>query len=109
MELRLTIHHDHEEHNEHEPKSYMAYRNLYDIYENVEELLQMIDEHETLEDWMEHKISTARNAISDVFSAIRYDKKEGDHEECHHDEDHHDDDHHDMIISFGEWVNKFKK
>ncbi len=92
-------------HEDHEPHSYMAYRNLHDIYENVEELLHMIDEDETLEDWMEHKISTARNAISDVFSAIRYEKH---HEESH--EDHHDEDHDDMIISFGEWVkNKTKE
>ncbi len=91
MELGENMHHE-----EHEPRSYMAYRNLHDIYENVEELLQMIDEDETLEDWMEHKISTARNAISDVFSAIRYEK-------------HHEEDHEDMIISFGEWVkNKIK-
>lgn len=88
------MHHDHEEH---EPRSYMAYRNLHDIYENVEELLHMIDEDETLEDWMEHKISTARNAISDVFSAIRYDK--------HHEEDK-EDDHDDVIVSFGEWISK---
>jgi hypothetical protein len=87
------MHHDHEEH---EPRSYMAHRNLHDIYENVEELLHMIDEDETLEDWMEHKISTARNAISDVFSAIRYDKHYHDEEEssCN------------SIISFGEWMTK---
>lgn len=92
------MHHDHDEH---EPRSYMAYRNLHDIYENVEELLHMIHEDETLEDWMEHKISTARNAISDVFSAIRYEK--------HHEEDEdHEETHHDTIISFGEWVNKKK-
>lgn len=80
-----------------EPKSYMAYRNLHDIYENVEELLHMLDEDETLEDWIEHKISTARNAISDVFSAIRYNK-------------HHDDSEKSespgIIIGFGEWVKK---
>ena len=89
-------------HEEHQPRSYMAYRNLHDIYENVEELLHMIDEDETLEDWMEHKISTARNAISDVFSAIRYEK--------HHEDDHVDDnnDHNDndIIVSSGEWVKK---
>lgn len=103
------MHHDHEEH---EPRSYMAYRNLHDIYENVEELLHMLDEDETLEDWIEHKISTARNAISDVFSAIRYDKKhDEEHEEHeeHEEECHHEGDHDDVIISFGEWVNKFKK
>lgn len=87
------MHHDHEEH---EPRSYMAYRNLHDIYENVEELLHMIDEDETLEDWMEHKISTARNAISDVFSAIRYDK--------HHDEEEKS--FCNSVISFGEWITK---
>ena len=80
----------------------MAYRNLHDIYENVEELLQMLDEDETLEDWIEHKISTAKNAISDVFSAIRYDK--------HHEEkDQEEQMDNDVMISFGEWVkNKTK-
>lgn len=90
MELRLIMHHDHDED---EPRSYMAYRNLHDIYENVEELLHMLDEDETLEDWIEHKISTARNAISDVFSAIRYEK--------HHDDE---DDEDEIVIGFGEWV-----
>ena len=100
-------------HEEEEPRSYMAYRNLYDIYENVEELLQMIGEDETLEDWMEHKISTARNAISDVFSAIRYDKNhDGEEEHEHHEDEHHEDEHHgdhnDIIVSFGEWVKNKK-
>jgi hypothetical protein len=58
----------------HEGKSYMARRNLYDIYKNVEMMLSKVEEGETLEDWMEHKISTARNAISDVASAYSYDK-----------------------------------
>ena len=97
------MHHD--EH-DHEPRSYMAYRNLHDIYENVEELLHMLDEDEPLEDWMEHKISTARNAISDVFSAIRYDKN---HEEIEDDHEDDHDEHDDMIISFGEWVKKKTK
>ena len=85
-------------HEEHQPRSYMAYRNLHDIYENVEELLHMIDEDETLEDWMEHKISTARNAISDVFSAIRYEK----HHEDDHEDDNNDHNDNDIIVSFGE-------
>ena len=89
-------------HEEHQPRSYMAYRNLHDIYENVEELLHMIDEDETLEDWMEHKISTARNAISDVFSAIRYEK----HHEDDHEDDNNDHNDNDIIVSFGEWVKK---
>jgi hypothetical protein len=87
--IEVNMHHDHEEE---EHKSYMAYRNLHDIYENVEELLQMLEEDEPLEDWIEHKISTARNAISDVFSAIRYNKR--------HEEEKEE------IISFGEWVKK---
>lgn len=90
------MHHDHEEE---EPRSYMAYRNLHDIYENVEELLHMLDEHETLEDWIEHKISTAKNAISDVFSAIRYDKR-------HNDENELEDSKDNIIISFGEWASR---
>ena len=102
-------------HEENEPRSYMAYRNLHDIYENVEELLHMLDEDETLEDWIEYKITTARNAISDVYSAIRYDKHHEEHHEKHDDEHHHhhddkeDDDHENILISFGEWVNRKTK
>lgn len=94
------------DHEEDEPRSYMAYRNLHDIYENVEELLHMLDEDETLEDWIESKITTAKNAISDVYSAIRYDK----HRENEH-EDEHEDGQEDgkIIVSFGEWVKNNKK
>jgi hypothetical protein len=81
-------------HEENEPRSYMAYRNLHDIYENVEELLHMLDEDETL--------------------AIRYDKHHEEHHEKHDDEHHHhddkeDDDHENILISFGEWVNRKTK
>jgi hypothetical protein len=82
----------------------MAYRNLHDIYENVEELLHMLDEDETLEDWIESKITTAKNAISDVYSSIRYDKR---HEHEHEHEDGQEDGK--IIVSFGEWVKNHKK
>ena len=100
------------DHEENEPRSYMAYRNLHDIYENVEELLHMLDEDETLEDWIESKITTAKNAISDVYSSIRYDKR---HEHEHEHEDGHEDGHEHkgedshVIVSFGEWVKNHKK
>ncbi len=98
----------------HEGKSYMARRNLYDIYKNAKKLLAMVREGETLDDWMEHKLSTARNAISDVASAFSYDK---DMEQCGCDDDEmeempvqHMSDTPDTIIrkviSFGEWVKK---
>lgn len=85
----------------HEPHSYMSYRNLYDIHKNVSEMLEMLNENETLEDWMEYKITTARNAISDVFSALRYEKGvDNTVKQCDHD-------HADVgIIKFGEWVKR---
>ena len=70
---------------------------------NVEELLHIVNENETLEDWMEHKISTARNAISDVFSALRYEK---DTDQCEKQCDPHDNKM--AIIKFGEWVKRKK-
>ena len=103
-----------------EGKSYMARRNLYDIYKNVKKLLETIKEGETLDDCMEHKISTSRSAISDVASAFSYDKEM---EDCGCDSDESDEVPEEMdtqhmsdtpdtiirkVISFGEWVKKTK-
>lgn len=96
----------------HEGKSYMARRNLYDIYKNTKKLLNMVKEGETLDDWMEHKISTARNAVSDVASAFEYEKT---FDSCGCDDNnetpvHMMRDEPDQIITkvvkFGEWLSK---
>lgn len=96
----------------HEGKSYMARRNLYDIYKNSKMMLSRLKEGEPLEDWMEHKISTARNALGDVASAFAYDQ-DMDSCGCGGEEDHetpvqHMSDEPDTIIrkviSFGEWI-----
>lgn len=61
----------------HHSGSYMVRRNLYTILKNCEELMQHIDEHDEIESWMEHKVSVAKAAISDVKDAFTYDKDEG--------------------------------
>ena len=61
----------------HHSGSYMVRRNLHTILKNCEELMQHIDEHDEIESWMEHKISVAKAAISDVKDAFTYDKEEG--------------------------------
>ena len=38
----------------------------------------MISENDEIESWMEHKVSVAKAAISDVKDAFTYDKEEGD-------------------------------
>lgn len=72
--------------------SYMVRRNLHSIHKFAAMLLEMIDEHDEIESWMEHKISVAKAAISDVKDAYMYDQEEGDM--SHDDDDHHGD--HDM-------------
>jgi hypothetical protein len=74
-------HHDDENHG-----SYMVHRNLHSINKAVKELLQMVDEHDEIESWMEHKISVAKAAISDVRDALAYESEE------EHDHDHDSDD-----------------
>jgi len=69
----------------HHSGSYMVRRNLYSIHKFAAMLLEMIDEHDEIESWMEHKISVAKAAISDVKDAFMYDKEEGD---MAHDDDH---------------------
>ena len=73
----------------HHSGSYMVRRNLHSIRKFADMLMQMIDEHDEIESWMEHKISVAKAAISDVKDAFMYDKEEHDGDD-HHD---HDDDH----------------
>lgn len=79
--------------NHEEDGSYMVRRNLHSLKQACEELLSMIQEGDDVESWMEHKISVAQSAISDVSDAFSYDSEEGDddHEEGHDDEEGDDD------------------
>lgn len=57
--------------------SYMVRRNLHSIHKYAAMLMEMISENDEIESWMEHKISVAKAAISDVKDAFSYDKEEG--------------------------------
>lgn len=70
----------------HHSGSYMVRRNLHSIRKFADMLMQMIDENDEIESWMEHKISVAKAAMSDVKDAFMYDQEE------HGGEHHHDDD-----------------
>jgi hypothetical protein len=76
-------HHDDENHG-----SYMVRRNLHSINKAVKELLEMVAEDDEIESWMEHKISVAKAAISDVRDALLYDHDEDNgHSHGHKDDD----------------------
>ena len=75
----------------HHSGSYMVRRNLHSIRKFADMLMQMIDENDEIESWMEHKISVAKAAMSDVKDAFMYDKEEHDGE--HHHDDHEEHDH----------------
>ena len=70
---------------DHHHGSYMVRRNLHAIVKHASMLMDMIDENEEVESWMEHKISIAKAAVSDVKDAYMYDKEEGDEDEHHGD------------------------
>lgn len=61
--------------------SYMVRRNLFSINQAVKELLGMIEEDAEIESWMEHKISVAKAALSDVRDAYSYEMQHGDHDD----------------------------
>jgi len=69
--------------------SYMVRRNLHSIHKFASTLLEMIEEHDEIESWMEHKISVAASAMNDVTNAFVYDKEEnhddddGDEQDMH--------------------------
>lgn len=72
--------------------SYMVARNLHSIKDAVEQLLGMIDESDEVESWMEHKISVAKAALSDVRDALTYEHEvDGACDTCGGEEDDHDD------------------
>lgn len=74
----------------HHSGSYMVRRNLHAIVKYASTLMDMIDENDEVESWMEHKISIAKAAVSDVKDAMTYDKEEGDEDHGHEDHEEHD-------------------
>lgn len=73
--------------------SYMVARNLHSIKKAVEQLIAMIDENDEVESWMEHKISVAKAALSDVRDALTYEHEaDGGCDVCGSHEDEHEDD-----------------
>jgi hypothetical protein len=58
----------------HHGGSYMVAKNLHALLDDVQDLLQMIDENDEVESWMEHKVSVARAAVADVRDALHYDQ-----------------------------------
>lgn len=91
-ETHNDCHHD----DDHHEGSYMVARNLHSIKDAVEQLIAMIDESDEIESWMEHKISVAKAAVSDVRDALTYEHEiQGGCDVCgshDHDHDHHEDD-----------------
>ena len=59
--------------------SYMVARNLHSIKLALDEIIPLVDEHDEIESWIEHKISVAKEAISAVHDALVYDQ---DHNGC---------------------------
>jgi hypothetical protein len=56
--------------------SYMVSRNLHAIMHALEEIMPLVDEHDEIESWIEHKVSVAKEAISSVRDALMYDDDE---------------------------------
>lgn len=54
--------------------SYMVAQNLNSILKAVQEIIPLVGEHDDVESWMEHKISVAKSALSDVRDSLVYHK-----------------------------------
>jgi len=76
LEPDFDDHHDDGRHS-----SYMARPQLYKIAKYASALLDMVDEHEELEDWQESKIAQISQMIGSVYHSLDY------HEEHEEDED----------------------
>lgn len=74
--------HDHD----HDHSSYMARPQLYKIAKYASKLLDMVDEHEELEDWQESKIAQVAQMIGSVYHSLDYDEEY----DTHGDMDMHD-------------------
>jgi len=53
----------HDNHDSHDPEFHMLVAQLQNIIENAEELMKMIEGRETIEDWIQSKISVADDYI----------------------------------------------
>lgn len=56
----------------HDEGSYMVSQNLNAIFKAVQEIIPLIGEHDNVESWIEHKISVAKAALSDVRDSLAY-------------------------------------
>lgn len=59
--------------------SYMVARNLHSIKLALDEIIPLVDEHDEIESWIEHKVSVAKEALAAVHDALMYDQ---DHNGC---------------------------
>jgi hypothetical protein len=62
-------------HDDHKHSSYMARPQLYKISKYASKLLDMVDEHEELEDWQESKIAQIAQMIGSVYHSLDYDEE----------------------------------
>jgi hypothetical protein len=62
-------------HDDHKHSSYMARPQLYKISKYASKLLNMVDEHEELEDWQESKIAQIAQMIGSVYHSLDYDEE----------------------------------
>jgi len=63
------------DHDDHRHSSYMARPQLYKIAKYASKLLDMVDEHEELEDWQESKIAQISQMIGSVYHSLDYDEE----------------------------------
>jgi hypothetical protein len=56
--------------------SYMVARNLHSIKHALDEIIPLVDEHDEIESWIEHKVSVAKEALAAVRDALMYDTEQ---------------------------------
>ena len=61
--------------NDNHEGSYMVTQNLDSILHAVQEIMPLVSENDDVESWIEHKISVAKAALSDVRDSLMYHKK----------------------------------
>jgi len=61
---------------EHKEGSYMAKQQLFTIATLAYKMWEMLEDEETLEDWMETKIAQSEQSISSVVKSFMYDEVE---------------------------------
>ena len=69
------------DHGDHKHSSYMARPQLHKIAKYASSLLDMVDEHEELEDWQESKIAQIAQMIGSVYHSLDYDEAYDEDEE----------------------------